>query len=1725
VNVPRWDSHANQVQVTLEVDGEELEGAGGLPFVFEQVVLRATPSSGLVFGSYLVVHGFGFREERRGYVCQLRAMISENRLEVNGTVVQPAVPRSTSLECRLPLWPHAEAAVDVLLFSEGEEVAVLGERPKFQLYAGWLTAEIAANYTFQGGGEVIVIGGGFSVSDRRYSCGWSAEAAAIGDSCRQFDMMPCPEVSSSDSTIPTSLQGPYAAEDWGRLRCYLPAWLNPNQQLLLRVYSRGQQVTKLAVDPTLAVTKIVGAPGIHVPSASTNGNWRGGAVLTLSGSSFGLVDLSQRARIGQTACTSTSWSTDTALLCRLPRGANSLTVGAAVTVGTHHLSQVSAYFTYDGPLVHGVAPLQQTDGRSFGISARGNSAPHAPAMVQISGRYFRASLQARLGGSACESSSWESDTTARCLVSLQGAVGNDHTVVVTVSSSQGTGAGILSYDRPVMARSPVGVYNTPSSPVAPMLNFQAANLGRSDYSAALRVSSSAAAATVWIADTVVQGRVAVGVGGTLRVVVTAGGRAAMAGTSTEVASYDLPSILPSFNLPTHAAIWAADSGRKLAVKGQGWGTYAVSAQVRLGVTAAETTIWVSDTSIQLQGSSGVGGTQRITVTAGVQSGTGLAAASYDAPSMVWAHREMDEGLRFEHSGFSSNGVGLVMERQHWTVVDDPRSERVFPSDWVSCGDAAGLCTQLVVRLGGSGLPAGVAASSVMLQRAASFPEDKVPRSQLLRSVEGTSFVYSPPAWSEQGILPHYSVGATAWPDFFFVASLVSFDDDWVGLAVFYHDKDNYMRFEMNRVARRLKRRVAGVLEVLWDEPNSDGFEPGEIYTVRIRANSGRVTVFVDPGSDINADEALWTRVCGVASNDGTALVCEATLSGEQEPGTVALFESGGNSAHFFNIRLYRHPFLARHANGPAPGGQALTVRGSSLGIWGSSQGARQESTSCESSAWISDTSLLSRTPSGVARGTMRVAVTLGIRTGTITEIVSYDVPRVNILIGGTANQARLGGKPLQVGDGSEGPFPLQATGTNLGAVDYSGSMRFGNTACETTVWRSDTQLAGKVAPGNSGSMRVVLTAGERMGSLSEAVSYDVPTLIATEVKDRSGNVAWDVSSFVAMNGLFETAVYTSRARLGGSACESTEWASESQVMCRSASGSRGSLSFAVTAGTHVGTLTEALSFDVGWVQRAVSPGNVADGVSITRTMSLALNSHAGNGAWSFTSAARVGATACEATVWIVADEVVCRTARGIGSSNRVLVTIGQLVSSLSESLSYDAGVVNSTRVDEGQLSKSGGEELLLLGFSFTDDASAAVRVGGTACESTAWQSVSAVCCFSAAGVGGSLRVILTLGSRPGSVTEAASYDSVGELIGADLSVPPPVESWPTLARISDPDPLLVLEEARLGAYSLAARVGSTACEASVWPSVTQLACLVPSGVGAFKFRVTVTAGERVATGPPGAFNYSAPLLQAAPVSNVPTVGRNTLIAGGNFGAYDSSFSAWVGQTACLNVSWVSDSEVLCMVSQGVRAGQDVVMEVAQSVGTLVAGFSFDLPAPSDLVSIGTYMSDWKLRTWGGDYRGGWELTVIGSGFGVVDYGPEVRIAGRACNATRWVSDSEVVCEGVPPAPIWGVSGFEFLLCNTSSCRMNVSVAVEVGSQNSTEGTELWYSCPCDAGSLICLEAELNSTALKDASILDAFLPECRDVDECVGGCFPGHYPSPDLHFEKIFVSDVFNCGK
>ena len=332
---PRWLYPAGVVQVTLRVDGVDVRGAGSLSFQFDQMVVSAEPDSGLVFGAYLVLHGFGFREERDRYVCQLRvesgaASLAAEGLEgstlvLNGTVLTPPTLLSTTLECRLPAWPHPEMATEVFLLFDGQEVAMRGARPSFAMISAWTTAEMLPSYSFMGGGSVLIIGGGFSTTNKKYTCGWTS-----GGSCGHSSGTGCLSASSSDTTLPPALRGPYAAESWGTLRCYLPAWLHANGEVLLSVYADTVPVERVSVVPALPLTSMVSSPGIHAPSSSTNGNWRGGTQLTIAGQAFGLVDLSQRARLGSTACPATGWVSATSLRCLLPLGENSATFGAAV---------------------------------------------------------------------------------------------------------------------------------------------------------------------------------------------------------------------------------------------------------------------------------------------------------------------------------------------------------------------------------------------------------------------------------------------------------------------------------------------------------------------------------------------------------------------------------------------------------------------------------------------------------------------------------------------------------------------------------------------------------------------------------------------------------------------------------------------------------------------------------------------------------------------------------------------------------------------------------------------------------------------------------------------------------------------------------------------------------------------------------------------------------------------------------------------------------------------------------------------------------------------------------------------------------------------------------------------------------------------------------------------------------------------------------------------------
>ena len=202
------------------------------------------------------------------------------------------------------------------------------------------------------------------------------------------------------------------------------------------------------------------------------------------------------------------------------------------------------------------------------------------------------------------------------------------------------------------------------------------------------------------------------------------------------------------------------------------------------------------------------------------------------------------------------------------------------------------------------------------------------------------------------------------------------------------------------------------------------------------------------------------------------------------------------------------------------------------------------------------------------------------RAGTATEAVSYDSPTLESVmnqfnyssdddvseeVAGVANLATVGGVEVVL------------FGANMALDAYTAGARVGQTGCEASAWASDTSLVCKTAGGLYATLRVVLTAGTRAGSLTDAVSYDTPVLDLTRVRVNLPSTG-SVSMTVVGSGL-GLADYTGASRLGATACEASGWESDSSIRCLSSGGVFGTLRVVVTAGVRVGSVTEALDYD------------------------------------------------------------------------------------------------------------------------------------------------------------------------------------------------------------------------------------------------------------------------------------------------------------------------------------------------------------------------------------------------------------------------------------------------------------------------------------------------------------------------------------------------------------------
>eukprot|EP00292_Cryptomonas_paramecium_P001669 CAMPEP_0113679554 /NCGR_PEP_ID=MMETSP0038_2-20120614/10723_1 /TAXON_ID=2898 /ORGANISM="Cryptomonas paramecium" /LENGTH=1045 /DNA_ID=CAMNT_0000597627 /DNA_START=986 /DNA_END=4119 /DNA_ORIENTATION=- /assembly_acc=CAM_ASM_000170 len=582
------------------------------------------------------------------------------------------------------------------------------------------------------------------------------------------------------------------------------------------------------------------------------------------------------------------------------------------------------------------------------------------------------------------------------------------------------------------------------------------------------------------------------------------------------------------------------------------------------------------------------------------------------------------------------------------------------------------------------------------------------------------------------------------------------------------------------------------------------------------------------------------------------------------------------------------------------------------------------------------------------------------RVGTLSKAVSLDAASVSSTLRG--NLAARGASSLTV------------SGVWSGAGDVSKRVRGGRTACEWTVWVSATSLAcgmGSVGSGG-GSVRVVVTSGVAVGSLSAVLSYDAGGVSSTVTVNGVGSG----STFVTVSGGSFGVVSTSgQGRVGGSGAELSLWVSDTAMVLRTSSGAGGSVSVSVSVQGVAGSLTQGFSFGAG-VSGQTSINRARSGSSVVTVSggSFGVVSTSGQG--------RVGGSGAELSLWVSDTAMVLRTSSGAGGSVSVSVSVQGVAGSLTQGFSHDVGGVSGVYL--GNVARSGSSVVSLSGTSFGKASSSlGASVGGTGCEMSFWVSETGVVCRAGSGGGGSLRLALSVGDVAGSGSQAVSYDASGVSTATKSNVFGSGSSSVTITGSM----FGLVDTSGMG------RVGGSGVEATEWESESSVRCKVGLGSGASAY-VSLSAGLRIGSGS-FVVSHDAGAWSGVVRSNIGGTGSMSVtVVGSALVGVWRSLAARVGGSAASATEWGSESSVVSRAVFGAWRSAGFVLSAGLRSGSVSGVVSYDRTTASG--SVGGNVAS----------TGSVVVSLYGSGFGgVADGSVKGRIGQSSAEATAWVSDS------------------------------------------------------------------------------------------------------------------------
>eukprot|EP00286_Rhodomonas_abbreviata_P024601 CAMPEP_0181297044 /NCGR_PEP_ID=MMETSP1101-20121128/5026_1 /TAXON_ID=46948 /ORGANISM="Rhodomonas abbreviata, Strain Caron Lab Isolate" /LENGTH=505 /DNA_ID=CAMNT_0023401947 /DNA_START=215 /DNA_END=1732 /DNA_ORIENTATION=+ len=435
------------------------------------------------------------------------------------------------------------------------------------------------------------------------------------------------------------------------------------------------------------------------------------------------------------------------------------------------------------------------------------------------------------------------------------------------------------------------------------------------------------------------------------------------------------------------------------------------------------------------------------------------------------------------------------------------------------------------------------------------------------------------------------------------------------------------------------------------------------------------------------------------------------------------------------------PLSNQVGNIPSTGSVSLTVHGFSFGMRDRTTRLRVGGTGCETTGWLADTAMVCLSSVGTV-ATRRIGITVGETVGSETDALSYDVMLSTTLMANVQ---------------STGSVSVTVAGSGLGGMSFSAWARMGHSSCEASDWESDSSVRCLSSAGVRGTVRVGVTVGEALESMSESLSY---ALTLSSLIQANAGTTGSVSVTVAGMGLGGM-MQSIRRRVGQSSCEASEWVSDSSVRCMSSSGVRGTLRLGLTVGDQAGSLTEALSY--GRVE--ISTVNVLNRMFSSSTpISMRGSSF---GLIGLSSKSAIGFTACEASVWESDTAMRCRLVGSFTGTLKLSLTSGASSGSMTQAMSYDG--ISVSGVHPQNLASTGSVSVTISGATLgLAQFSPHTRVGPSACETTDWTSATAVRTLVGQGWASSLRLGVTLGERVSTRTDAITYDVANVMLPSSL---------------------------------------------------------------------------------------------------------------------------------------------------------------------------------------------------------------------------------------------------------------------------------------------------------------------------------------------------------------------